>query len=998
MRKSKQDKKKKRNVYRKSSRRGLILVLLIPMLLIMGCQQTEDPWTIEGDSVYVDNADIYINVTPHTLATSNWVTLEFQSKVFSGNIDFVFGFNTTDGVYPKKAQIWNGAEWVKWNPTGSINRNFAGSNKWYYSTNKHINSGQKYKLRYYLEVPYGASGKYNLGIKPSFETLAEAIANDHLWMLDPWYQYNLNEGLMAYWSLDNSTDNKADLSGNGYNLTKFGAPTIIDGGLINEAWNYTANGHYHAVPRMFLNDSFTVTLWSKRGVNSSINYLYTYNIRNTNIPDANSSAFELMANKQGNGGKYEGYLYENGSLNRKAESDGEKTNLTNVWNFIALSFDNVSSNLTLYVGNTTDLSNYSYTNYHINQTLNHTAVLGNRQLDTGSEAEAIDEVGVWDRKLQFDEINVLWNSGSGMAYDEYGGLTIANRNIYPTSIYFNSTVNCSLRVYMDEGTTYNVTFNWSNATGWVEENKYWANANNTYISDDLTIPSTLVRGDIWNCTTYAYEDGNQSLNVTRSMTRTVLDYSPTNPTITPTNYSSWFTAPITLGCAGSTDPEGDDFNVTFTNYSGGTHTPLQNSTLTTYSLTPGHYGQDFQWACKVCDNQSICTNTFYSHLILPILSQCDTGNMSVNMSLYNEESINEKLYSNWDLDLILVGESQRKSYNFNINNRTNVSLCLEPNDADVPLHGLLDYVPSANTSYTYNRQYYWVGDLINSNKAWNISVYSIADALATTCQIIITEEGVSPLSGYYIHADRYVPGTGEYHLASTGNTSAIGSDILPLRLTDAWYNLGVYNRDNNSVYQSGKQHIPSCPVRIQVGSPDAPDFNESEEWFEYDNIVWSITFNSSTNVTELIYNSYGFTTNNCFRVERLQLSGTGRDILYTNCSALDTGSARYNITTPGFYIAKYIAYRGTSWKLIGSLDIDLAEYIATLIGLDGVFLAMLLVGMLAFIGLYSPVASIMLAIVGFVFTRAMGLITLSWGAIIGIVFVGLLLLFKQKGR
>ena len=317
----------------------------------------------------------------------------------------------------------------------------------------------------------------------------------------------------------------------------------------------------------------------------------------------------------------------------------------------------------------------------------------------------------------------------------------------------------------------------------------------------------------------------------------------------------------------------------------------------------------------------------------------------------------------------------------------------------MPVYGLIEYIPSANTSYTYNRQHYLVGDLINGSKAWNISVYSLIDSLVTSCKVTITEEGVTPLSGYYLRLDRYIPGTGNNHLSAMGNTTDAGYDTISLRLTDAWYNLGVYDRNNVSVYSSGNQHIPSCPISIQVGSTSGISYNQSEEWFDYDNVNWDLTFNDSNNVTTLIYNSLGVTNNNCFRVERWLLSQTGRTIIYDECLTADTGTMNYTIVNgTGLYIAKYIAYQSSGWKLIGSLDIDLASSISDYMGLDGVFLSMLLIGVLAFIGLYSPVASVMLAIVGFVATRALGLITISWGAIIGIIFVGLLLLFKQKGR
>jgi hypothetical protein len=59
--------------------------------------------------------------------------------------------------------------------------------KWYYWKNISVNSGQKYYLRGEFEQvePLG-NQKYFFGVKPSGETLQQAIANGHFYYIDPW--------------------------------------------------------------------------------------------------------------------------------------------------------------------------------------------------------------------------------------------------------------------------------------------------------------------------------------------------------------------------------------------------------------------------------------------------------------------------------------------------------------------------------------------------------------------------------------------------------------------------------------------------------------------------------------------------------------------------------------------------------------------------------------------------------------------------------------------
>ena len=187
-----------------------ILIGLLTLVFIAGCSTSEEgvDYTIDGDSVYVDDSNIYLRATPHTISYSDWVEVEFESKIFGGEVDFAFGFNT-DEIKPKKVERWNPHDEVKeytcdhefiyttnpnyfwcyytqqangtspdinvtvfehsflsgnlqeqtalWNETynwtnfndafDSIDYEFDGKNKWWYIKAQQINAGQTYKIR-----------------------------------------------------------------------------------------------------------------------------------------------------------------------------------------------------------------------------------------------------------------------------------------------------------------------------------------------------------------------------------------------------------------------------------------------------------------------------------------------------------------------------------------------------------------------------------------------------------------------------------------------------------------------------------------------------------------------------------------------------------------------------------------------------------------------------------------------------------------------------------
>jgi len=414
-----------------------------------------------------------------------------------------------------------------------------------------------------------------------------------------------------------------------------------------------------------------------------------------------------------------------------------------------------------------------------------------------------------------------------------------------------------------------------------------------------------------------------------------------------------------------------------------------------YSLCAGNYN----WSCKACNSTPNCSESSeIMNLGIANIYNCNSGNINLNFTLFNEEIYNDTLNASWDITLSLSSETSSDSFNFQVDNTFNPMFCIEPNGTTITLNGFVEYLPT-NESYSYPRQYYFSDASITSGIQTDIIVHALEDGYASSCSFKVTEEGSTPYAGSIIHLQRYLPGTGAYLGVAMGNTSSGGEDTIYLRLTDAWYRIFAYDRNNVLRYTSGPEHIASCPYNIIIGSEGEPDYNESEEWFLYDNINFAITFNDTTNLTSLTYDDpTGYATKMCLRVEKFGFEGDGYDLINTTCLTSSSGTMIQHLNESGFYIAKAIGYHNDDWRLLGSLSIELGENLSNLIGKEGVFFAFLLVGILIFVGLYSPPASIIMGIVGFIASKAFGLLEVGWGAIVGIAFVGVLILFKQRGR
>jgi len=219
---------------------------------------SDQSWVIDGDRVYINDNNVFLQAKPHTLYSSGWVYFNLTSKVYAGDIDVVWGFdigtarptkaelysprdvNTTksytctgdyfnytwdyngspdnhfwcwdvatendtytllhDGWFewgdiPQCTAFWNEAVHYDWTDVSgkfeSISYTIGGMDKWYYVKDVPIVQGRNYQMRAYINIPItlgGAKGKYWFAIKPSGESIQQAVQNGHLYYIDPWFE------------------------------------------------------------------------------------------------------------------------------------------------------------------------------------------------------------------------------------------------------------------------------------------------------------------------------------------------------------------------------------------------------------------------------------------------------------------------------------------------------------------------------------------------------------------------------------------------------------------------------------------------------------------------------------------------------------------------------------------------------------------------------------------------------------------------------------------
>jgi Concanavalin A-like lectin/glucanases superfamily/GLEYA domain len=275
---------------------------------------------------------------------------------------------------------------------------------------------------------------------------------------------NINNGLLAYWNLDNDT--WLDSTSSGYTLTSedgvsFNTPGFIGTGnaiFAKDAYGGLSGGLYNSsFPTNWGYDNFTFGSWV---------YLNSYGKN----PVTNFGETIVDFRQSGSGGIFlnittDGYirLWGNTQVTTSVQV------LTGEWFYLNLVRSSGVYKL--------------YINGILNQTIidsgdnyNSNAIIFGRNYDGLVKLDgSLDEIGIWDRALSNDEIHALYNNGIGTTYP----LPIIKNNLAASFV----------------GTANNSLYNNNIYTGALWSMSFWVNVRSDY-SNNPEQPFILTCGSI----------------------------------------------------------------------------------------------------------------------------------------------------------------------------------------------------------------------------------------------------------------------------------------------------------------------------------------------------------------------------------------------------------------------------------------------------------------------------------------------------------------------
>jgi hypothetical protein len=1026
-----------------------LFILIFAILFISACSQSPD-YEIIGDSVVYDDSNVYFNVSPHTLTHSASPILTFESKVFSGDVDLLFGFNTTTvqptgsrvynphneersytcpvsysynytlnpnyftcyytknnngtltnvtvfehsfttGNIPLRTIYWNElVEWTSWTPWAIHNYEFMGMNKWYVARNINVVNDTTYKLQYDLNIPQyfdrTNNGKYFIAMKPSSETIEQAIANGHFYYLDPWWDSPyLTNNLLAYYNFETNTSlidvATSDSNGTVNNISNSDLVTGIIGNAYFFGNKHNAYVNLSNNPRLDINNG-TINYWSNQNNWNGTVQGVIYRKADANLISA------IVDNKY-----YTDFI--NASLLAPDIILFANQPPINKWTMITYVFG--GENTEIYINGTLfnsseNSSNLNFSNAIIGNTV---TVLTDGQNTENSYNGSIDEFSIWNITLSASQISDLYNGGLGNNLSVGSGEVFTlnlTPNIYPSVPTFESTLNCSSYIIDNSNSTdspLNVSFSWFK--NGVNQTSYYTTrlniANNTNQSGSLVIPYLTI-GDTWMCSVYAIN--NISINATMN-TSVTINYSQdiaiyNNPVYETTKE----TFNLTLS-----NPSNLTFSNAYLIYNGVSYpssyiNSIINNTIIIPTVT-NNTDVNFFW--RIIFTETERNTTSYNQTILKsqpinVSTTCPVGfNTSFFFDFADEINITSLVPDRLEyiLNYGYSGNSSALSIFGSITNPNNFSVCINASNQYFTIgYGELKYIKE----YYTDRSFYIFENTRLTNSMVNNTLYELLAGQATSFLFEFRDTSLNPYAEKYVALLRWYPNLNSYKVVEMGKTDDKGQTIMRVKSEDVDYRVAIYELDGTLIKLLN-------PVRFAcLESPCsyiAVIEDTAEDYTTFDNIQSSLTYDNNTGVWTFTWNDPSQST----QTMNLNIISERADSTNIICSTNASGFTGVITCDTSAYSG---TLRGIAYRQASPLRVIAEKVINTVStafrGTAGLFISLIIFITLVLIGIVSPIISILMGVVALVPAYFMGSINLV--IFVGLAFIGVLVIHFMK--
>ena len=369
-------------------------------------------------------------------------------------------------------------------------------------------------------------------------------------------------------------------------------------------------------------------------------------------------------------------------------------------------------------------------------------------------------------------------------------------------------------------------------------------------------------------------------------------------------------------------------------------------------------------------SSSTYNHTIYFITPINVSASCSAGLASAMCFDFKDEMNLTALSGNIDYNFKFgISNSSLKEVYGSLTNASDFCLCVNStvyNNYTLG-EGEIQY---SKTGYA-DRRFYTFSTQRLSNETINNTLYLLPSTSATSFLFDFKDTNLAPYINRYTTLLRWYPNLNQYKIVEMAKTDDKGETIMRVQTEDVDYRVGLYERNGSLITLLN-------PVRFAcISAPCSYSSlvdSAERDYTSFFDVEGSIVFNETTNIWTLTWND---PTQNTQSMNLLVTRERG-DSSFTICDVSADGFTGILTCDSTGYTGTLVAkaYRTASpatpifQKIVNTLSSPFASQV-------GLFFAFILVALLMLIGVYSPVASVILGILALLPALYMGVITLA---------------------
>ena len=299
----------------------------------------------------------------------------------------------------------------------------------------------------------------------------------------------------------------------------------------------------------------------------------------------------------------------------------------------------------------------------------------------------------------------------------------------------------------------------------------------------------------------------------------------------------------------------------------------------------------------------------------------------------------------------------------------------------------------------YNTQtYYFTGTNLTNNTQY-LQLYLAQSATPITLTVI--NQYSQPVTNAQIQIFAYDLSTNTYHNSQIVKTGSDGTTIAYLTPYTVWYKFAIYTSDGVlRLSQDGQD-----PIKIQTTTHTfvintGTNTNIFGQIQQIGTISCLINYTNATHNFRFDWNDpTGTSTNGCLNVYRR--TSMGDVLVNTSCASGSGGSILLNIGnntgTNEYSATSSIAWQGNAIPCGNPITYSY-DFTWQMYGLQGLLLSFLFLLTLVMLGIYSPVASVFLLMIGLLAVDLLQIWHISWPALVVIEIALGIVLYKMQQK